>query len=189
LRPFWWRPCDAASHGQLRQVILAHAAGVPFWIKQREKTSMKAIFRSVIFAFTVALFAWPSLAADKTTHHIVIQVSQNDPGRMNLALSNAQNAIKYYTGKGDSIQIEIVAYGPGLNMLREDTSPVKDRIKQVKASKEGADLRFSACHNTQMNMEKSEGHPIAIIPEATVVPAGVVRLTQLEEEGWSYIRP
>jgi uncharacterized protein len=157
--------------------------------KRREQAVMNAIFRSVIIAFAVAFFAWPSFAADKAAHHIVIQVSQNDPGTMSLALSNAQNAIKYYTGKGESVQIEIVAYGPGLNMVREDTSPVKARIKQIKASKEGADLRFSACHNTQMNMEKAEGHPIPIIAEATVVPAGVVRLTQLQEEGWSYIRP
>lgn len=153
------------------------------------ETMMNAALRSVIIAFTVALFAWPSLAAEKAVHHIVIQVSQNDPARMNLALGNAQNAITYYTGKGESVQIEIVAYGPGLNMLRADTSPVKDRIKQIKGSKEGADLRFSACHNTQMHMEKAEGHPIPLIPAATVVPAGVVRLTQLQEEGWSYIRP
>ena len=74
-------------------------------------------------------------------------------------------------------------------MLREDTSPVKDRIKAMKASNIGGDIRFSACHNTQMAMEKREGHPITIIPEATVVPAGIVRLTQLQEKGWSYIRP
>ena len=150
---------------------------------------MKAMFRSTFVALTLALFALPGLAADKGAHRIVIQVSQNDPSRMNLALSNAENAIKYYTDKGESVQIEIVAYGPGLNMLREDTSPVKDRIREIKASKEGAEVRFSACHNTQVNMQKAEGHPIPIIAEATVVPAGVVRLTQLEEEGWSYIRP
>jgi intracellular sulfur oxidation DsrE/DsrF family protein len=150
---------------------------------------MNPIFRRVIIVFAVAFLAGPSLAADRPSHRIAIQVSQNDPGRMNLALSNAQNAIKYYTSKGESVQIEIVAYGPGLNMLREDTSPVKDRIKQIKSSKDGPDLRLSACHNTQMNMEKAEGHPIPLIAEATVVPAGVVRLTQLEEAGWSYIRP
>ena len=108
---------------------------------------------------------------------------------MNLALNNTENAIKYYSGKGESIEVEIVAYGPGLNMLREDTSPVKDHIKALKASNIGGDVSFSACHNTQMAMEKREGHPIEIIPEATVVPAGIVRLTQLEEQGWTYIRP
>ncbi len=150
---------------------------------------MNGMLRGVLTAFTLMLLAAPSFAADKTAHHIVIQVSQNDPDRMKLALNNMQNAIKYYTDKGESIQVEIVAYGPGLNMLREDTSPVKDQIKALKASTIGADISFSACHNTQMNMEKAEGHPIPIIPEAKVVPAGVVRLTQLQEEGWSYIRP
>ncbi len=151
---------------------------------------MKAIFRSGLVAVALALIGSSGLAAEKAaSHRIVIQVSQNDPERMNLALNNTENAIKYYSGKGESIEVEIVAYGPGLNMLREDTSPVKDHIKALKASNIGGDVRFSACHNTQMAMEKREGHPIKIIPEATVVPAGIVRLTQLEEQGWSYIRP
>ena len=150
---------------------------------------MNAIFRGVLIALTLALLASPSVAANKANHRIVIQVSQNDPDRMKLALNNTENAIKYYSGKGESVQIEIVAYGPGLNMLREDTSPVKDRIKAIEASAIGGDIHFSACHNTQMHMQQAEGHPIPIIPEATVVPAGVVRLTQLEEQGWSYIRP
>ena len=151
---------------------------------------MKAIFRSGLVAVALALSAASGLAAEKAaSHRIVIQVSQNDPERMNLALGNTENAIKYYSGKGESVAVEIVAYGPGLNMLREDTSPVKDRIKALKASNVGGDVRFSACHNTQMAMEKHEGHPIKIIAEATVVPAGIVRLTQLEEQGWSYIRP
>ncbi|HLY47011.1 MAG TPA: hypothetical protein VKQ73_15620 [Stellaceae bacterium] len=150
---------------------------------------MKAIFRGVLAATLLALAAAPGLAAEKTSHHIVFQVSQNDAARMNLALTNMTNAIKYYTDKGESVEAEIVAYGPGLNMLREDTSPVKDRIKSLKASGIGGEIHFSACHNTQMAMQKAEGHPIPIIPEATVVPAGVVRLTQLQEEGWSYIRP
>ena len=151
---------------------------------------MQTIFRGVLVACALALVALPGFAAEKAaSHRIVIQVSQNDPERMDLALNNTSNAIKYYTGKGESIEVEVVAYGPGLNMLREDTSPVKDRIKSLKASSVGGDVHFSACHNTQMAMEKREGHPIPIIPEATVVPAGIVRLTQLEEEGWSYIRP
>jgi intracellular sulfur oxidation DsrE/DsrF family protein len=151
---------------------------------------MKAMFRSVLAAMLLALAAGSGLAADKAANHrIVIQVSQSDEGRMNLALHNAANAIKYYSGKGESVAVEIVAYGPGLDMLRADKSPVKEEIRDVKASSAGADIRFSACHNTQMAMQKREGHPIPIIPEATVVPSGVVRLTQLQEDGWSYIRP
>ena len=151
---------------------------------------MSAMARGVFVVLAMALLATPVLSAEPAKgHHIVIQVSQNDPDVMNLALNNMQNAVKYYTGKGESVAVEIVAYGPGLNMLRQDKSPVKDRIKAMKASETGSDIRFSGCHNTQMAMEKREGHPIPIIPEAVVVPAGIVRLTQLQEEGWSYIRP
>jgi len=151
---------------------------------------MTAIVRGILMVFALALLAAPVHAAEKTaSHHIVIQVSQNDPERTNLTLNNTSSAIKYYRGKGESAEVEIVAYGPGLNMLREDKSPVKDRIKELKASDIGDQVKFSGCHNTQMSMEKQEGPPIPIIPEATIVPAGVVRLTQLEEQGWSYIRP
>jgi hypothetical protein len=50
-------------------------------------------------------------------------------------------------------------------------------------------IQFSACNNTKQGMEKAEGHSISIVPEATVVPSGVVRLMELQEAGWSYVRP
>ena len=88
---------------------------------------------------------------------------------------------------GDQAEIEVVAYGPGLHMLREDTSPVKERLKSMKASI--PDLTFTACGNTMENMEKAEGKKIEIVPQAGVVQAGIVRLTELQEQGWTYIRP
>jgi intracellular sulfur oxidation DsrE/DsrF family protein len=123
-------------------------------------------------------------------HHIVFQVDQNDPAVMNLVLNNVQNMLDYYNGKGEPAKVEVVAYGPGLNMLRDDKSPVKDRLSRM--SRDGsfpARLQFSACHNTMMGMQKKEGHPIPIVSEATVVPSGVVRISELQEQGWSYVRP
>jgi hypothetical protein len=61
-------------------------------------------------------------------HRILIQVDQNDPALMNLALNNATNLIDYYRAQGKDVQVDLVTYGPGLHMLRDDTSPVKDRI-------------------------------------------------------------
>jgi hypothetical protein len=84
------------------------------------------------------------------------------------------------------VLIELVAYGPGLNMLRADTSPVKDRLVSVKQSI--PDVVFSACNNTLTAMEKAEGHPIAIVPQAGLVPAGVVRLIELQEAGYAYVK-
>ena len=71
-------------------------------------------------------------------------------------------------------------------MLRDDTSPVKDRIKQLAELSFPSKHTFSACNNTKQGMEKREGHPITIIPQATIVPAGVVRIMELEEQGYSY---
>jgi uncharacterized protein len=153
---------------------------------------MIATIRAIVVAFAVGLLALGGAQSQGAKpHRIAIQVDQNDPAVMNLALNNAENAMEYYRGKGEDVEIEIVAYGPGLNMLRADTSPVKDRIAQIASAEASfpAKIAFSACNNTLQAMEKHEGHAITIVPQAKLVPAGIVRLTQLEEEGWSYIRP
>jgi uncharacterized protein len=136
-----------------------------------------------------ALAAAPAHAADGKTHRVAFHVDQNDPAVMNLVLNNVSNLMEYYHEKGEQVQIEVVAYGPGLHMLREDTSPVKDRLKHLSSGTFPSSVKFSACGNTQKGMEKREGHAIPIVPEATVVPAGVVRLTELQEQGWTYIKP
>ena len=142
-----------------------------------------------IAAFAALSFAQAGFAADGKVHRIAIQVDQNDPAIMNLALNNVTNIIEYYRNKGEDVDVDLVTYGPGLNMLREDTSPVKDRIKHLKDFAFPGKIQFSACNNTKQGMEKKEGHAISILPEATIVPSGVVRLMELQEQGWSYVRP
>ena len=71
-----------------------------------------------------------ALAADTKPHRVAIQVDQNDPQVMNLALNNATNVIEYYRGRNEDVDVDIVTYGPGLHMLRSDTSPVQDRLKR-----------------------------------------------------------
>jgi uncharacterized protein len=142
---------------------------------------------------TVALvslaFTSASPAADGKPHHIAIQIDQNDPQIMNLVLNNATNVIEYYRDKHEDVDVDIVAYGPGLHMLRADTSPVQDRIKRLKELVFPGKVQFSACNNTKQGMEKAEGHAISIVPDATIVPSGVVHLMELQEQGWSYVRP
>ncbi len=129
------------------------------------------------------------LAADGKPHRIAIQVDQNDPQVMNLALNNATNVIEYYRARNEDVDVDIVTYGPGLHMLRADTSPVQDRIKRLKDTAFPGKIQFSACNNTKQGMEKTEGHAISILPDATIVSSGVVRLMELQEQGWSYVRP
>jgi uncharacterized protein len=147
------------------------------------------LYRLAMIALMSIVFASASPAGDSKPHRIAIQVDQNDPQVMNLALNNATNVIEYYRAKNEDVDVDIVTYGPGLHMLRADTSPVQDRIKRLKDLAFPGKIQFSACNNTKQGMEKTEGHAIAILPDATIVPSGVIRLMELQEQGWSYIRP
>jgi intracellular sulfur oxidation DsrE/DsrF family protein len=153
-------------------------------------------------AFTVALLAVAPLAASehkpsiaqtssqtdtKPQHRLVLQVNSNDPALMNLALNNASNVIEYYKSRDEAVSIEIIAFGPGLHMLRADTSPVRDRIETIGLGM--PQVSFAACGNTRENMSKAEKKEIPLLPEAQVVPSGVVRAMELQEQGWTYIKP
>jgi intracellular sulfur oxidation DsrE/DsrF family protein len=150
---------------------------------------MRSLLRSIAGAFLFALIASSGHAAGAKEHRVAIQVNQNDPALMNLALNNATNVMEFYKAKNEDVQIEIVTYGPGLHMLREDTSPVKDRIKQIVDASFPSSVKFIACGNTKEGMEKREGKAISVVSEATVVPSGAVRLIELQEAGWSYLKP
>lgn len=150
---------------------------------------MRGFLRLAAVAFTSIAFAAVSYAADGKPHHVAIQIDQNDPQVMNLVLNNVTNVIEYYRAKNEDVDVDVVAYGPGLHMLRADTSPVQDRIKRLKDMVFPGKIQFSACNNTKQGMEKAEGHAISVVPDATIVPSGVVHLMELQEQGWSYVRP
>jgi intracellular sulfur oxidation DsrE/DsrF family protein len=145
-----------------------------------------AVMALVIPAFLAGMHTASSQNTPKL-HRMVIQVSRDDTEGMNLALGNAVNAKKLYDSRGEQFQVEIVAYGPGITMLRADKSPVKDRIEEAK--KEIPGMVLSMCGNAKAAAEKREGHEIVPLPGVGVVPAGIVRVAELEEQGWTYIRP
>jgi uncharacterized protein len=127
--------------------------------------------------------------ANTKTHHVVFHIDQNDKAVMTQLLNNVENVMQYYQGKGEKLDVEVVAYGPGLVMLRDDKSPVKDRLASLKKVAFPSKLTYSACGVTLGKAEKKAGHKIPIVAEARVVPGGVVRLTELQEQGWAYIKP
>jgi len=129
------------------------------------------------------LWALPVFAERK----VAIQVDEADPKVMNIALNNAANIIKYYEEKGEKISVEIVTYGPGLNMLRSDTSPVKARIEEMAMTDQP--IHFRACANTIAGMTKKQGKAPPLVEEAEVVPSGAVYLMELQGQGYAYLRP
>ena len=150
----------------------------------------RGIFRAMAATLLAAPFAARKVAAaegEKKTHRLAIHVDQNDVDVMKLAMNNTRNAFELYKEWGEELAVEIVCYSQGLHMLRDDTSPVKEEIKSTRAKV--PNLAFGACNNTKRAMERTEGKPVPIIPEAPIVPAGVVRLVELQEQGYSYLKP
>ncbi len=134
-----------------------------------------------------AFLALAPLAALADATRVAIHVDENDPARMNLVLNNANNIVAHYQGQGQEVEVQIVAYGPGLHMLRADTSPVADRISQM--ALEHTNVSFQACNNTLQAMQRQAGAEIALLSEAHVVPSGAVHLIELQGQGWAYLRP
>jgi uncharacterized protein len=114
-------------------------------------------------------------------------VSENGPEIMNLALNNAECLTNLYEQAGETVQIEIVAYGPELSMVRSDTSPVRDCFAALVSRLQP--FTFSGCSNTLSTQSRQEGREISLLPEVHLVPAGIARIVQLQEQGWTYIRP
>lgn len=127
-----------------------------------------------------AAFAAPALAQGAGARNkVVLQVSDADPGKWNLALNNAGNLQKDLGM--DDVDIEIVAYGPGIGMLKAG-SPVAGRVSGALQS----NIRVVACENTMagQHLQKSD-----MLPAIGYVPAGVVEIMKKQQQGWAYIRP
>lgn len=121
-------------------------------------------------------------SAEEALHKVVIQVSDDDNRTQAIALNNAVNLQKNYGM--DNVKIEIVAYGPGLSLLiagGKQAQRVESLVKQ--------DISFSACGNTMARIEKIDGEPVVLSAGVQVVPAGIARIIELQEQGYSYIRP
>ena len=147
---------------------------------------MTAFRKTTLWAGLLVLAA-TCAGAEGVHHKLAVHVDENDPAVMNMALNNVANVIGYYEAQGDTVSIEVVTYGPGLTMLLADGSPVADRISAMALAHDG--LTFAACGNTLAAMEQKAGTTIALMPEATLVPSGVVQLISLQEDGYAYVRP
>ncbi len=131
--------------------------------------------------FLLLMAAQPASAADEV-HKLVIQVSTDDVRTQNIAMNNAVNLQKAL-GQ-DNIIIEIVAYGPGLSMLTPKSAASK-RVPSLAMQ----DITFSACGNTKAKMEHKSGKQVQLVEGVRIVPAGVLRIMELQEQGYAYVRP
>ena len=145
--------------------------------KMNRTTFIKTAF--LVFSIAIAGCSSTSQKTAETKHKVVFQVSDGDAGKWNLALNNAKN-VQQELGV-NKVDIEIVAYGPGIGMLKAD-AVTNSRV--MEATKSG--IKMVACENTMtvQKLTKADMNPVI-----SYVPAGVVELMRLHSEGWAYIRP
>lgn len=121
---------------------------------------------------------------DGGMHKVVIQVSTDNPRTQTIALNNAVNMRKAL-GR-DNVDVVIVAYGPGLGMLTQHPNN-KNAERVTSLAMEG--VKFDACGNTMKKVAKKTGHMPKVLEGVTVVPGGVIKIMELQEQGYAYIRP
>src|ERR1700754_232236 len=115
-------------------------------------------------------------------HKIVLQLSDNDPYKQALVLSVANNLLKFYDP--DKVAIEVVAFGPGIDLLRSESTSRK-QVESLIAQ----GVRFDVCLNTVDTIARETGKRPDIIPLAIPVQVGVAQVLSLTENGFTMVRP
>ena len=148
------------------------------------------IFRIAVIAASLALTlssvarAQQAPLQDKpfAEHKIVLQLSDNDPRKQALVISVANNLLKFYDP--DKVAIEVVAFGPGIDLLRSE-NPSRKQVESLIAQ----GVRFDVCLNTVDTIERETGRRPDILPAATPVQVGVGQILLLTENGYTLVRP
>jgi intracellular sulfur oxidation DsrE/DsrF family protein len=153
------------------------------------RSALRALRAAVIAALMMATASSPARSEgaplpDKpfAEHRIALQLSDNDPKKQSLVISVANNLLKFYDP--DKVAIEVVAFGPGIELLRPDNSN-----RKLVESLVAQGVRFDVCLNTVDSIERETGHRPDIIPVAIPVQVGVGQILSLTENGYTLVRP
>ena len=152
-------------------------------------TDFSTIIRIMAATLLIAIAA-PQARAQQVTlqdkpfaeHKLVLQLSENDPKKQGLVISVANNLLKAYDP--DKIAIEVVAFGPGIDLLRPE-NPDRKRVESLVAQ----GVRFDICLNTVDTIERDTGKRPEFISAATPVQVGVAQILFLTENGYTLVRP
>ena len=145
--------------------------------------------KQVIYTFSMLMLlnsptvsALEDNAPEGTSTRLVIQISENDPSKQHLALSNVYNLQKFYGI--DNIEIEVVAYGPGISLLDPDGKEAI-RVRSLMAQ----DVIFTGCQNTLDTIKANTGKEMKLIEDVEIVRAGIARIIDLQDQGYRYLHP
>lgn len=152
----------------------------------RGRASRRGCVRGLLAAAFIATSAVaPSRAAEP--HRLALQISDDDQVKMRAVLDVAANVSRHYSGQSDDVEIVVVAFNGGLDMLLDDRSPVKERL--VNFLKSMPNVSFIACGNTLETLALKEGRRPPLIEGISVTQVGVAALMDLAEKNWTIVRP
>lgn len=150
-------------------------------MKKISATRRSMIARSLALVGAGAVAAKASAATAATAggpYKVVFQVSDADPKKWALTLNNVKN-VQEALGT-NNVTVEIVAYGPGIGMLKAD-SEIANRVLEALQ----AQVAVMACENTMRGQHLTHADMLGKIG---YVPSGVAELVKRQAEGYAYIR-
>lgn len=143
--------------------------------------SKRRILMALGPAATLAAVAPASTAAAaaRAANRVLLHVSDADPQKWTLTLNNV-HALQEAFGR-DAVDIEIVANGPGVNMLKRDSAAGTRVAEALRAG-----VKVYACQNTMRGMKLTSADMLADIG---YTPSGVAELVSRQREGFAYVHP
>lgn len=118
--------------------------------------------------------------------HILLHLTTPDKEAMHEMLIDIEGLFDTALRSGNHLEIQVIAHGDGINLLRSDTSPYPDMIKFLSSRYQG--LTFVACRNTIDRLRHDHGIVVELLPEAVIIDSGVAEVIKRQQEGWAYIQ-
>ncbi|MBB4952082.1 intracellular sulfur oxidation DsrE/DsrF family protein [Agrobacterium vitis] len=145
------------------------------------------------FSFLLTVAGWSyaagaaaTEAASKKSHHIAILIDSDDEKVMRHAIAYTVNLSRAYAEKDEPVSIEIVTNGSGIKLFRADTSPFQEPLAALRGAY--ADIVYTMCGSSHSLAEQKENKSIPLIEGARLVPYGISRIVELQEQGWTVIQ-
>ena len=128
----------------------------------------------------------PTQTAGQSTWRVVLHVTTADPYRLKTVLDEAEDLLRQRASSTGNVAVDILANGRGLNLLRADTSPFAQRIRELQARYDN--LAFKACQNAINRLRLEKNIEVTLLPEAQVVPTAIGEVIRRQREGWAYVQ-
>jgi intracellular sulfur oxidation DsrE/DsrF family protein len=136
-------------------------------------TGMKKIFLIPALFFTSLVFA------QQKQHQIVFEFTKGDTASFSTMMRQLNNVTKATNGNA---KLEVVCYGPGLQLLMTEKTTVKQKIEEFSGK---FNVIFAAC---EASMQRQGITKSQLLPQVITVPLATLEISSKQQDGWSYIK-